>query len=115
MSPRKGLVLTRNGTGQVFVEYTMILAVLVLVMFGMGPMFQRGLQSLIRLVADQVGVQENAEQKFDESGHIESTYISTRSTTNKRTLDFVGTTNYVLSDAVEMTSDALINLGFTEE
>src|SRR3989338_416546 len=98
--------------GQSILEYTVLLGVIVLVMFGMGPMLKRGVQSLIKFVADQVGVQQNAEQKFDESGHLESTYISTRSTTDKRTR---GTANYMFSDSVETTSDALINLGFTEE
>ncbi len=98
-----------------FLEYTLILGILALVMFGMGPMFKRGIQSLIKLVADQVGVQRNAEQKFDESGHMESTYISTRSTTRKRTRDVLGTTNYIFSDEAETISNALINLGFTEE
>lgn len=113
MPQRSGLVLMRKR-GQVFLEYTMILGILVLVMFGMGPMLQRGVQSLIKLVSDQVGVQENAEQKFDESGHLESAYISTRSTTNKNIKDVLGITNYVFRDTVETTSNALINLGFTE-
>lgn len=105
----------RNNRGQVFLEYTLILGILVLVIFGMGPMIKRGVQGLIKFTADQVGVQRNAEQKFDEAGHLESTYISTRSTALKRTRDVIGTTEYTFSDSVETTSDALINLGFTEE
>jgi hypothetical protein len=115
MLRRNGVVLKRNAQGQVFLEYTVILAVLAMAMFGMGPMFKRGVQSLIKLVADQIGVQNKAEQKFDESGHLESTYVSTRSTTSKTTLDVVGVTNYVYSGTAEMTSNALMNLGFTEE
>ena len=115
MLERDDLFKRRNNGGQVFLEYTLILGILVLVIFGMGPMIRRGLQGLIKFTADQVGVQRNAEQKFDKSGHLESTYISTRSTTRKRTRDVLGMTNYVFSDSVETTSDALINLGFTEE
>lgn len=115
MLKRKDLTKGQNGNGQVFLEYTLILGVLALVMFGMGPMLKRGVQGLIKFVADQVGVQKNAEQKFDDSGHMESTHISTRSTTRKTTREVLGMTNYMYSDLVETTSNALIDVGFTKE
>lgn len=84
-------------------------------MFAMGPMLKRGTQSLIKVVADQVGVQQNAEQKFDETGHLEASYTSTRGSMDKQTLDFIGQTTYIFNDLTATQSNALINLGFTEE
>ncbi len=101
--------------GQSILEYTILLGVIVLVMFAMGPMLKRGTQSLIKVVADQVGTQQNAEQKFDDTGHLESSYTATRGSTDKQTFDSVGTTTYVFNDVSMTTANALVNLGFTEE
>lgn len=101
--------------GQSILEYTILLGAVVLIMFAMGPMIKRGTQSLIKVVADQVGTQQNAEQTFDERGHLESSFTSTRGSADKQTMDLLGTTTYVFDDATTTTSNALINLGFTEE
>ena len=101
--------------GQSILEYTILLGVIVLVMFAMGPMLKRGTQSLIKVVADQVGVQQNAEQKFDDTGYLESSYAATSGFTDKQTRDLVGTITYFFNDETVTTSNALINLGYTEE
>ena len=100
--------------GQTILEYTILLGAIVLVMFAMGPMLKRGTQSLIKVVADQVGVQQNAEQKFDESGHLEASYTATRGFTDKQTFDTAGMKTYVFNDVTTTDSGALVNLGFTE-
>ena len=101
--------------GQTILEYTILLGVIVLIMFAMGPMIKRGTQSLIKVVADQVGTQQNAEQSFDDRGHLESSYTSARGSADKQTMDLLGTTTYVFDDTTDTASNALINLGFTEE
>lgn len=103
-----------NRKGQSILEYTILLGVIVLVMFAMGPMLKRGTQSLIKVVADQVGIQQNAEQKFDERGHLESSYAATRGSMDKQTQDIVGDTIYIFNDVTTTGSSALVNLGFTE-
>lgn len=107
--------LFTNRKGQSILEYTIVVGVIVLVMFAMGPMLKRGIQSLIKVVADQVGIQQNAEQKFDETGHLESSYVATRSSMDKQTQDLAGDITYFLNDETVTTSNALVNLGFTEE
>ena len=100
---------------QAILEYTTVLGVIIIIMFTMGPMLKRGTQSLIKLVADQVGAQQNAEQKFDESGHLEASYTATRSFTDKQDQDFAGTTRYLFADSTTTETNAFMNLGFTEE
>jgi len=100
---------------QSILEYTIVLGVIVIIMFAMGPMVKRGAQSMIKLVADQVGVQNNAEQRFDESGHLDSSYTATRGSMDKQTLEYLGTTRYVFDDTISTQSNAHMNLGFTEE
>lgn len=101
--------------GQSILEYTIVLGVIVIIMSAMGPMIKRGTQSLIKVVADQVGVQQNAEQKFDETGHLEASYMSTRGSMDKQTLDSIGITGYIFNDLTTTQSNALMNLGYTEK
>lgn len=106
---------TNSRQGQTFVEYTVILGVVTVVLFAMSPMVKRALQGLIKVVADQVGVQQNSDQPFDESGHLESSYTVTRAVQDKATQDLLGITNYIYADATYTNTRALINLGFTPE
>jgi uncharacterized protein (UPF0333 family) len=101
--------------GQTILEYTIVLGAIIIVMFSMGPMIKRGLQSLIKVVADQVGVQNDADQRFDEAGHLEESYIATRGSMDKQTREIIGTTRYTYDDLSTTSSNALINLGFTKD
>ena len=105
----------KDQNAQVFLEYVIIIGVLIMVLFAMTPLIKRGLQGMIKAVADQVGVQENAEQKFDERGHLESSYVSTRASISKDTNEFLRVINYTFSQSIITTSNAVINLGFTNE
>ena len=63
--------------GQTFIEYTILIGVLVTVLFAMSPMMRRGVQSMVKVMADQVGTQRNAEQLGGKFGHmINSTSLS---------------------------------------
>lgn len=95
-------------------EYTIILGIIALVLMAMGPMLKRGTQGLIKLVSDQIGVQNNAEQAFDERGHLESTYISVRSKTNKISAALPGKVGYGYLEQVDTRSNELVNMGFTQ-
>ncbi len=101
--------------GQSILEYTIVLGVIVIIMFTMGPMLKRGLQSIIKVVADQVGVQQNADQRFDEAGHLEASYATTRGAMDKQLQDLAGETTYTFNDLTTTRSNALINLGYTQE
>ena len=101
--------------GQTILEYTIVLGAIIIVMFSMGPMIKRGLQSLIKVVADQVGVQNGADQRFDEAGHLEESYVATRGSMDKQTQEIIGATRYTYDDLSTTRSNALINLGFTED
>ena len=105
----------RKRKGQSFLEYAMVIGVIVLIMFAIGPMMKRGIQSLIKAVADEVGTQQNAEQRFDERGHLEASYGSTRASIDKQMQDLSGMTVYTYNDVTGTESAASINLGFIEE
>ena len=107
--------LKNNKQAQIFLEYTVICGVVVLVLISMNTMIKRGIQGMVKSVADQIGNQANAEQKFDESGHLESQYTSTRASMDKTTRELMGNTKYIYNDVVTADTTTLTNLGFTEE
>ncbi len=100
---------------QSILEYTIVLGVVGAVVFAMLPMLKRGTQSLIKVVADQVGIQQGAEQAFDERGHLEHSYALTRSAMDKKTFDVVGMTTYVYNDVTTLNTTSSVNLGFTKD
>jgi uncharacterized protein (UPF0333 family) len=107
--------LTTNNKAQSVLEYTIIIGIIVIVLFVMNPLMKRGIQGMIKVVADQIGTQQNSDQQFDESGHLESSYVATRTSLDKQTRDFVGETNYTYGDVTYTDTETFINLGFTEE
>ena len=110
----------KSSEGQVFLEYTMILGVIVLIVFAMNPMIKRGIQGMIKVVADQVGIQGNSDQRFDESGHLERSSILTHAYINGTRDEYVGIDgrsiiNYISDDVISTNTTMRSNLGFTEE
>jgi Flp pilus assembly pilin Flp len=102
-------------TGQVLIEYTMIIGVIVAILMAMSTMIKRGLQGMIKVTADQIGNQENADQRFDESGHMVRSYSSTRASGDTLTTELMGEKSYQYSDTVRTESMTVSNLGFAEE
>jgi len=121
---RQKITSCRNG--QSIVEYTIVIGIVILVVTAMTPMIQRGIQGMIRTVADQVGNQQQSDQLafddtetlpqgfFDELGHLDESYVSTRSDVQKETDDVLGFTQYTYDDTTQIISNAVINLGVRE-
>jgi competence protein ComGC len=104
----------KKVSGQTLMEYTMVLGVISIILFAMAPLFQRGTQGMIKMVADQVGIQENAEQAFDEKGHLVEQYIVTRANTDKETKQLFSTINYIYNDTITTTTNSFSNIGFSK-
>jgi len=64
----------RNQKAQIFLEYLLVIGAVVMIMFAMSMLIKRGTQGMIKVVADQIGDQINAEQNFDDGGFLESSY-----------------------------------------
>ena len=52
--------------GQSMIEYTIIIGIITVVLYYMGTSIKRGVQSLVKVTADQVGSQQNADQDFSD-------------------------------------------------
>lgn len=102
----------KYSKGQVLVEYSLIIGIVAMILMAMNVTIKRGIQGMVKVVADQVGTQINAEQKFDKSGHMESSYTSVRSDTDKRRTEQAGVVSYLYNDSIETNSKTVSNLGF---
>ena len=116
-------MLTRRG--QSIVEYTMIVTILMLVIFYMGTSIKRGVQSLVKVTADQIGNQQNADQDFNDTqqGYLEtSNSMATMNTTDRSTeqgyIDKITQNAVYLGDkyfneVTYMTQNTITNAGFS--
>jgi len=100
---------------QTLLEYSIVLSVIGIVIFGMAPAMRRTLMSMIKTVSDRVGNQLESDQLFDNSGHL--IYSRSRIDSDRDTLteDFLGNITYTYDDIVEVSIESLANLGFTKE
>jgi len=123
---RKTIKSSRDA--QTMLEYSIVLSIVALVFIGMQPFLQRGIQGMIKVVGDQIGNQETADQLLfqgnvidsqkiaENGGYLLSAYSTTRANFDSRTIeDGAGTTTYIFDDMVDTDSNALINLGFSPQ
>ena len=103
-----------SPTGQIFLEYVIVVGSIVLVLFAMSTLIKRGTQGMIKVVADQIGNQAEADQDFDK-GYLESSYTLSRTNSTKRKTEFAGNTTYTFRATTVTSTNVLINMGFTEK
>jgi hypothetical protein len=99
--------------GQTFVEYTLLVSLVMALFFTISPLMRRSTQSLVRLVADQVGNQQDSDQSGGKDGYMESSHLQTRSDQRQTLRERLGAfeTEYMGSD--ESISNMVTNLGYS--
>ena len=110
--------------GQTILEYTIIVGIVAVVLSYMGTGIKRGLQSLVKVTADQVGNQQNADQDFNDvqEGYMQGSNSLTQESNNKQTVETgyisnTGTPLYVSNSSVdeytETQTNTITNGGFS--
>ena len=99
--------------GQSLLEYVSLVGIAVIVLITMSTFMRRGIQGMVRTVSDQIGDQQGAEQRFDDTGHLINAVTVTRSTIDKQTRERVGVVNYIFSDSTQTQTTTFLNAGFT--
>ncbi len=71
--------------GQSILEYTIIIGIVTVVLYYLGTGMKRGVQSMIKVTADQVGNQQNSDQDFTSSqqGYMVASNTQTQLARNK--------------------------------
>ncbi len=117
------MTLTRRG--QSIVEYTMIVGILTVVLYYMGTGIKRGVQSLVKVTADQVGNQANSDQDFNDmqTGYMIGSNAETEEGVNRQTTELGYITNtgsnfYTMNTSFNEYTDTITNTvsngGFTQ-
>lgn len=102
--------------GQSLIEFSLVAGFVILAIMAMNPMIKRMSQSMTKTVADQIGVQQNAEQGTYtdiDRGYLVGTNIVVDSQIDKFTDDVNGTIIYTYDDQIRTNRIAETNLGFT--
>lgn len=112
--------------GQSIIEYTMIVGILTMVLYYMGTSIKRGVQSLVKVAADQVGNQQNSDQDFNSSlqGYMVNSADSGQAATNKQITEAgwripvsgipAYITNINENEATDTMTNSYTNGGFTQ-
>ncbi len=103
-----------NNNAQSILEYSLVLGLVAMVLSTMGPLIQRSLKGMIMLTADQIGLQANSDQKFQDNAAMVGTNSFVNVSIKKDSYERVGIFTYEYEDSSYMTSSSLINMGFQE-
>lgn len=102
-------------SAQTFVEYTLLIGILISLLIAMTPMVKRGVQAMVKVVADQVGNQQDADQIGGKFGQLDDSFTVTRVDSNKNVRERLGVTTYGFDEDIERESTVFLNQGFTEK
>jgi len=114
----------RARRGQSILEYTIIVGIVVVVLSYMGTGIKRGMQSLVKVTADQVGNQQNADQDFNDAqaGYMNASYTQTQSNINGQTMQLgytpasgnaVFLMNTTFNESTDTITNTITNGGFS--
>lgn len=120
---KKVKMLARRG--QTILEYTIIVGIVTVVLFYMGTGIKRGMQSLVKVTADQVGNQQNADQDFNDTreGYMEASNSATQEIKNKQVTQLgyvpssgnaVEITNTSFNEYSDTVTNTITNGGFSQ-
>jgi len=127
---RRGVVIKKGKKmlarrGQTILEYTIIVGIVTVVLFYMGTGIKRGVQSLVKVTADQVGNQQNSDQDFNDTrqSFMEGSNSVTQDSKNKQTTESgfipvsgnaVYVTNTGFNESTETEANTITNGGFSQ-
>lgn len=105
---------SKYSQAQSLLEYVIVMGLVTVVFFAIAPLFRRGINAVIKLTADQMATQHNAEQKPSvTTGYLVNNYSATRSTTDKVVTQRPTNMVYTYADTDTTATNSLVNLGFT--
>lgn len=105
----------KDRQAQTLAEYVILIGIVLLVLTAMTPAVRRGIQSIVKVTADQLGNQHNADQSADEeSGYLVSSKTSTTSFSQKTIGESPNySAEYRTRGSVATNATSEVNLGFT--
>lgn len=84
--------LRKNIMGQTIVEYSLLIGIVIALLLVVTPMIKRGAQGMIKTVSDEIGYQNDAEQK--EGPGLMATRVETTLDKQQRKREFYNGTKH---------------------
>ena len=117
-------MIKKNFTAQVLLEYIIIIGIVTIVLFAMFHAAKRGIQSVVKITADQVGNQQEADQVSEvlssgnlnirsRTGYLIGLNTTTRTNNRKEINQTLGDSAHIYDESVFTTSNSLTDLGFS--
>jgi len=100
---------------QTIVEYTFLLGIIFAIFMALSPMIRRTSQGMVKIMADQVGLQINSEQIGGKAGKLINMTIDSKRSDSKTKAEDFGTTTYVIDRSQDTKTATYSNVGFIEK
>ncbi|MBF0490973.1 MAG: hypothetical protein HQL15_10285 [Candidatus Omnitrophica bacterium] len=104
----------KDNHAQSVLEYLLLIGIVTMVLIYMGTDFKRGIQSVVKVTADQMGNQTGAEQDFS-LGYMMNSASNTTQTQQHAVQETNGVTTTITGDSSQTTTSSVTNQGFTEQ
>lgn len=102
----------KQRSAQSLIEYIIIVGVVMTAVYFMAPALKRGTQSIIKVTADQIGTQENAEQDFGKhDSHMDLMTTSSRANNRKATYGSVNGVTTIVDETSQTSTNTITNMG----
>lgn len=110
---KTNLTFWKNNKAQSILEYSLIVGIVTIIFFNMGTFLKRGTQGMIKTVADQIGDQRNADQRFVlEDGFLRNSFVETDAAIEKSLGDDTGVVTTYYNDRTHSQTQTESGLGF---
>lgn len=101
--------------GQTIVEYVIIIGIVIVAIYAMGPAIKRSMQTVVKASADQLGVQNRADQDFTPDGsHMASSSTAIRAHNEKNVTELAGQTETASTESTVVSTNTVTALGFQQ-
>jgi hypothetical protein len=104
-----------QNKAQTIIEYTFLMGVIFAIGMAMTPMVKRTSQAMVKMISDQIGAQEDAEQIGGKMGIVVNATVDTRVSETKSKEEDMGETTYTVMRGQVSVSETHSNLGFAEK
>ncbi|MDD3374214.1 MAG: Flp family type IVb pilin [Candidatus Omnitrophica bacterium] len=106
----------KSKKAQTLIEYAIVAGIVAIVLATMGTPFKRTIQKIMKSVADAIGYQSKSEQAANhEEGYLDFAETNAWVTTNTAIDETQGIYSSYEQEMITTKTNALTNLGLTEE
>ena len=108
--------LRRSVNAQTVIEYVLLIGIVTMALVYMGTDFKRGLQSVVKVTADQLGNQADSDQdssKQTQQGFLTNSISNSWQSHQLMRTEYIGAITTQEGDFSESTTNSLSNQSFT--